>query len=297
MNTFQLTCFLSVAGSLSFARAAERLNVTQPTVTHQIKSLEEELNVKLFRRSTRMVELTPEGQAFIIDAKNMVNTAEQAKRRFSSHTESKIDTISIGLSNYAQFDVLAEVLNALQKEFSNLHPKLHVVPHEQLFRLLETDSVDIIFGIRESGEIRDKLKYKELALSSLVGVCRYDNPLAKREQITIEELKKEKLILCDPFTLSAKIAKLQLKLATEKEPVDVHFCTSAAATLVLACAGMGIAVMPELFFQKKPSNASIKIEDAPEISFGIFYNSYSGNEVLKRFIQITSAYFRGGSND
>ena len=58
MNTFQLTCFMTVAETLNFARAAERLNITQPAVTHQIRSLEEELEVKLFKRTTRLVELT-----------------------------------------------------------------------------------------------------------------------------------------------------------------------------------------------------------------------------------------------
>ena len=55
MNTFQLTCFMAVAETLNFARAAERLNITQPAVTHQIRSLEEELEVKLFKRTTRLV--------------------------------------------------------------------------------------------------------------------------------------------------------------------------------------------------------------------------------------------------
>ena len=60
MNIFQLSCFLAVANSLSFARAAEQMNISQPAITHQIKALESELNVKLFRRSTRLVEITPE---------------------------------------------------------------------------------------------------------------------------------------------------------------------------------------------------------------------------------------------
>ena len=58
MNTVQLECFLAVADNLSFARAAEQLHITQPAVTHQISSLENELNVKLFRRTTRTVALT-----------------------------------------------------------------------------------------------------------------------------------------------------------------------------------------------------------------------------------------------
>ena len=65
MNTFQLTCFLTVAETLSFAKAAKHLNVTQPAVTHQIHSLEEELNTQLFKRTTRSVEITQKGLIFL----------------------------------------------------------------------------------------------------------------------------------------------------------------------------------------------------------------------------------------
>ena len=58
MNTTQLECFLAVAEHLNFARASEDLHITQPAVTHQINSLENEFNVKFFRRTTRSVELT-----------------------------------------------------------------------------------------------------------------------------------------------------------------------------------------------------------------------------------------------
>ena len=65
MNTFQIQSIHSIANSLSFARAAEQMSVSQPAITHQIQTLENELNTKLFRRSTRLVELTLDGQAFI----------------------------------------------------------------------------------------------------------------------------------------------------------------------------------------------------------------------------------------
>lgn len=79
MNTFQLACFLAVSDTLNFARAAQRLNVTQPAVTHQIRSLEEELNAKLFRRTTRSVELTEAGRLFLHDANGMMTIAMRAK--------------------------------------------------------------------------------------------------------------------------------------------------------------------------------------------------------------------------
>ena len=80
MNTFQLTCFIAVADCLNFARAAERLHITQPAVTQQIHSLEKELNVKLFQRTTRTVKLTREGKIFLDDARNIVNLTHRAKK-------------------------------------------------------------------------------------------------------------------------------------------------------------------------------------------------------------------------
>lgn len=68
MTEIQIECFLSVANHLNFARASEELNISQPAVTHQIKTLEAKLGVKLFKRSTRLVSLTEEGLYFLDDA-------------------------------------------------------------------------------------------------------------------------------------------------------------------------------------------------------------------------------------
>ena len=84
MNTFQLICFLTVADTLSFARAAAQLHVTQPAVTHQIKVLEQELGVPLFYRSTRSVILTRDGQSFLEDARRIIAIEHQAKSRFDN---------------------------------------------------------------------------------------------------------------------------------------------------------------------------------------------------------------------
>ena len=68
MNTIQLECFLAVAELLNFSKASQALKLTQPAVSHQIQTLEEELGVKLFIRTSRNVELTQEGILFMPDA-------------------------------------------------------------------------------------------------------------------------------------------------------------------------------------------------------------------------------------
>lgn len=291
MNTFQLSCFLAVANSLSFARAAEQMNISQPAITHQIKSLESELNVKLFRRSTRLVEITPEGRAFVSDAKSMVTIAEQAKLRFSTPQERPIEVLSIGCSSYTQLELLTGVLHDLLDQHPNLHPRLHVVPHDQLFHLLETETAHVILDIREGGETGAKLTFKELQRSSLACVCREDYLPAEREYISTQELAREKLIFCDPITLDPDIARLQWKLAEGRYPADLHFCSSAEASVVLAEAGFGLAILPEIMVPSEPSMKVISIQDAPRLSFGIFYKPYPGDLLLKHFIQNVKKHF------
>ena len=84
MNTFQLTCFLTLSETLNFAKTAEQLSVTQPAVTHQIQSLEAELGVRLFTRSTRSVALTHEGLSFIGGARTILETSMRAVSRFQN---------------------------------------------------------------------------------------------------------------------------------------------------------------------------------------------------------------------
>ena len=126
MNTVQLECFLAVADNLSFARAAEQLHITQPAVTHQISSLENELNVKLFRRTTRTVALTNDGWTFCGYARTILKTTDQAKARLSGQYEDRIQSFSIGCHTPFELNILPPVLKSLCNEFPSIHPDLKI---------------------------------------------------------------------------------------------------------------------------------------------------------------------------
>lgn len=285
MNTFQLTCFLVVANTLNFARAAERLNVSQPTITHQIKTLEEELNTKLFRRSTRLVEITQEGESFISDAKSMLAIAAQAKMRYGSSSEKAVETISIGCSSYQQLSLLKDVLYAMKKDMPNLHPRLFVFPHEQLLHQLHIERLDVVFDLYDSQIMQNDVKYREWIQSDIVCVCRGDHAMAGRKSITVEELITETLIFCNPMTLAPDIAKLQHRLAEKRKPAEEHFCASPEAAYILACSGYGIALLPEMLFPDDSSIVKIKLEDTPKLSCGLFYRPTSGDTPVRRFMK------------
>ena len=116
MNTIQLECFLAVSENLNFARAAEQLHITQPAVTHQIHSLETELNTRLFVRTTRSVELTPAGFAFISDASDILGRTRAAKARFSGGNPGQISEFFIGCLGLPEQNLLPPVLRNLKKD-------------------------------------------------------------------------------------------------------------------------------------------------------------------------------------
>ena len=90
MTIFQIECFLAVAEFLNFAKAAEQMNISQPAITRQIQSLEDELGGKLFQRSTRVVRLTENGHIFMVEAQTMVAAAQRSIRRFSMNDREEI---------------------------------------------------------------------------------------------------------------------------------------------------------------------------------------------------------------
>lgn len=291
MNIFQLQCFLTVANTLSFAKAAEQLNVSQPTITHQIKSLEHELNVKLFRRSTRFVEITPEGQSFVGDARSMVMISARAKLRFSTPEEHPISRLVIGCSSYTEFHILTEILNTMNQSIPNFHPRSTVAPLERLQHLLETEQIDILFHLEEMDNNKTHINYKKLIQSAIVAVCRFDHPLASKESLEIKQLMDESLIFCDPISIATDITKLQFRLAEIHHPNKIHFSSNVDAAIALASGGIGIAFLPEIYITENTLLRKIPLKNAPELSFGMYYKSFPGDSLLKKFIQETKKYF------
>ncbi len=283
MNVFQLTCFLAVAETLNFAQAAELRRITQPAITHQIQTLEAELNVKLFNRTTRYVKLTREGQIFLNDARNIVTISEQAIKRFENPSNQELQTISIGCHIHGHLFLMSDVLRRMAVNYPNLHPQIQVVPFKHLYRLLLEDNVDVVIAFQENGMKKMPFIYKELGKIQIAGYCSPDHPLAKHSDLTISDLNQEKLILHDPRKTPDSIAKLQMQLMENTS--DFFFCDSEEAAITLAQAGYGIAFLPGMLIPQATPLLRIPINGLEPLSFGLYYKTLSGNPILKDFVR------------
>lgn len=291
MNTFQLSCFLAVAEYLSFSQAAQQLHVTHPAVSQQIRSLEKELNVKLFQRSTRSVKLTHEGKAFLRDAQQIVALSERAKRRFSGAGEGHIETLSVGCYNFPCLFLLSDTLEMLREVRPNLHPHLQTVPFRHIYRLLEEGDLDVVVGFQELPGIKVRAVYREIAKVPVVCVCPGNHPLAARRELTLAELTGEPLVLFIPPNATPSVVRLQGQLMEDRPPSAFYFCESAEAITVLVTAGYGISLLPDYLVPETPLLARIPLRDVPPLSFGMYYRSVQQNDALKDFLRCAAEAF------
>lgn len=294
MNTFQLTCFLAVAETLNFAQAAELRGITQPAITHQIHSLETELNVKLFNRTTRTVKLTQDGQTFLRDARSIVMLSERAIKRFENPPNQEIRVFSLGCHIHGHLFLLPEILRRMADTHPNLHPQINVVPFKHLYRLLAEDDVDVIVAFQENSAKKMPFIYKELGKVPIVGYCAADHPLAKSSCLNIADLEREKLILHDPKKSPDSVAMLQMQLMESHTPSELFFCDSEEAAIALAQAGYGIAFLPGLYTANTSLLVRIPIEGLEPLSFGLYYKTLTGNPILKDFIRLARETLRFG---
>ena len=167
-----------------------------------------------------------------------------------------------------------------------MHPRLQVVPFQHLYRLLEEEDVDAVIGFREPDFKKISAVYKEIKKVPVVCICAPQNPLARRQSVTIEDLKAERLILLDPKKAQTDVAQLQGQLVGGRPPAAVYFCESAEAAVILAEAGFGVSILPDLFIPPKVSLARIPIKGMDAVSFGIYYQSLQGNAPLKYLVQL-----------
>lgn len=285
MTIDNLKCFILVAENLSFARAAEALYISQPAVTKQINSLEQELGVPLFIRSTRHVELTSAGMSFYKDAKDIVLKSQMAIDRVQRHHAGG-DSLYIGLGNPIALSQLTPILKLLHKAYPDIRPSIEIPGYKIVLNLFLENKLDLLFCHKENMPSKAELNFIELQKDSFCCLMPTSHALADRSSITTEDLTEQPLIACNPLNAPLSIAVFQQKLL-EKHSVDkLAYCNTIEAAHCMAAAGFGIAVVPEILSQKSPELRSVPLIDAQPLSYGIFYHKRNKNPSLQKLLKL-----------
>lgn len=281
MNTIQLQCFIAVAEHLNFSRASEELRITQPAVSHQIRSLEEELDVRLFKRTSKSVSLTQEGIQFLPDAQLILRTALSAKERLGQHEH--FIPFDIGCHNIMELNLLPPILKKLTEEFPLLRPNIQMIPLPAIFGLVENKQIHAAFGIKEEQK-KSSLYFRELCSAPVACVCSPEHPLAKYDTLVKKQLSGS-FIACSPRQIADPVFALQNSIIINLRPEQRYFANNIESVLALAKAQAGYTLYPDIPVAREPGLAYIPVTDLPRMSFGVYYRYDDDHPVMKRFLK------------
>src|SRR5437763_10745433 len=189
MELRHLRYFVAVAEALSFTRGAEKLHLAQPSLTRQIKNLEEEIGVRLLDRTTQQVKLTPEGQSFLVDAKRVLDLSEEIVESVRHFTRDGLAPLNIGYVANLFFDLLPVTLASFQRLFPTVPINLFDMTCGDQFRALQDGKIDLAFVALRQPIIERGLQFRALASYETVAALAKSNPLAKKTVINLKELK------------------------------------------------------------------------------------------------------------
>jgi LysR family transcriptional regulator, cyn operon transcriptional activator len=191
-----LRYFLAVADSAHFTKAAAILHVTQPTLSHQIRQLEDQLGLPLFDRVGRRVRLTAAGELLLPHARRVLRQLEEAESALGELLGLKRGVLKVGIVQTVNACVIPEIVG----RFSKAHPGIQVACSEMAVDEIETglEAGRLDVGIGFLPPLRKSLQGEVLFAEELVAVVSTAHPLAKHRQLRVRDVAKHPLVLLSP---------------------------------------------------------------------------------------------------
>jgi LysR family hydrogen peroxide-inducible transcriptional activator len=292
MNLRDLQYIIAVAETRHFGRAAERCYVSQPTLSGQIKKLEQDLGVTIFERSNRSVEITPIGEAILEHARQIMEQADVIRQLALAHQDPLAGPLRIGaiptLSPYLMPLILMPLKTA--------HPQLKLVLSEEM--------TDILLGRLQKHEIDAALLATPVEEPDLETIPLFDEPfwlahprdhiLYNKDEITRADLEKTELLLLSDGHCLAKQAMEVCHLKERKEQGEMADLRAASleTLLQLVSAGFGSTLLPALAIGGSWATGSgiitrkLELPDAYRRVSLVFRHSYPRKQALQAFADI-----------
>src|SRR5579864_6313422 len=189
MELRHLRYFVSVAEALSFTRAAEKLHTAQPSLTRQIKDLEEELGVRLLNRTKQQVTLTDEGRSFLADAKRLLALATETVESVRRLHSGEIRALNVGYVSNLFHELLPKTLTLFHKSFPGVSVNLFDLSCGEQFRALEDGKLDLGFVGLHEPIARRGLEFRTIASYKTVAALPKDNPLVGQTSVELKALR------------------------------------------------------------------------------------------------------------
>jgi len=291
MKINTLNMFVKLIDTGSYSKVAEKLDLTQPAVSMQIKFLEERFDTDLIIKENGKIKLTPAGKVVYSEAKKIINSWEKITYRVEESKNKSFQKIEIGSSTIPSEYLLPDILAKLDSENIDMKSSIKVGDSEEMIELLEKDKVDIIIvGYKPENS---KYEVKEIAKDELKLIAPKNHKFSRKNEISIEELKNEKMLIREVGSGTRKAMLEGLK----ENGININElnikCEMGSTEAIIAGvqSGLGISFVSKLASSKAHNCSRVQEVDVKGMNFSRkFYLAFNKNRkdenIIKKFIEI-----------
>lgn len=292
MELRHLRYFITVAEELNFSKAALKLYTAQPSLSQQIKDLEEDVGVKLLHRTKRKVELTEEGAVFLEQARLTLAQADKAVAMARQVSQGKQQMLRIGFVPVAEMKIFPYVLPNLRVQNPDLKIELLSMNNNDQMKAIKKGELDITFTRHNfnSDEIESQFVLRE----PLIFILPKDHPLAKYERIPVKALNGIDFIipaaeqsqnLHDMILNFAKTNGIEFNIVQKAD--NILFNINSIGM------GLGCTILPGYIAPLTMNNTIIRPLDIelPYLDLYVSYRKNSNSPSVDKFMELLTRVF------
>ncbi|HFD4269566.1 TPA: LysR substrate-binding domain-containing protein [Pseudomonas aeruginosa] len=292
MELRHLRYFIAVAEELHFARAAERLGISQPPLSQQIQALEEEIGARLFERTNRRVELTDAGRLFLDESRQVLAQVDKAVLLARRAHLGELGELKIGFTSSAPFtSTIPSSIHAFRKAYPDVHLDLQEMSSRQVLKALLEESLQV--GVIRPLALPDAVHWVELFREPLVAVLRADHPLAagSEDGLAIAALAEEPFVFF-PRSYGTGLYDQVIALTRQAgfSPRIAQEASEAMTIIGLVSAGLGVSILPASFRRTRVDGVVYRTLSDPEATTAVWLvrRQNEGSPLALSFIDLVT---------
>jgi LysR family hydrogen peroxide-inducible transcriptional activator len=243
MELHQIRYFAALASELHFLKAAKKSNISQPTLSQQIKKLEDEVGGPLFERSSRNIRLTPRGERFLPYAESVLSTLQKASQDLQGDSDIVSGTIRLGVIPTICPYLMPEALARLTKTAPRVRIQLYEETTSILIEDLKAGRLDM--GILALPVVDRGVSTLLLKREPFFAAVSKSHPLASRAQIGRKDLLKERLLILQEGHCFGQ-RSIEFCRLSRQDPQVSFQGSSLASVMAMAELGQGVTFVPEM---------------------------------------------------
>ena len=287
MDIKKLVTFVNLVETKNFTKTAKAIHATQPTVTHDINAIEDEIGVKLFNRNKRYVNVTKNGEVFYQKIRPLINNYNSAVQEIQEKDKKERLQINFGYS-YNPFNdkYIPLWLSSFQKKFPQVKFALVNLNRNELKQQLVSNNLDVMLTTGLEAEDLSNIKVYPIETEPFKVIIPQNNPLSKKSIIKLTDFQGEKLVFLDNRWAAADIINLQNKIIHLNRDLNITYADEISSLNVLLKANQGMGLGLYCIYPELDSSLTyVPLKWEPQVNLVAITQKNNEKRIVYQFIK------------